>query len=137
TGEGGRERREFRPEPGHIFGVGAVLLIALVTFGGLSIVLFGMAAAGDGAGTLFAALGALVLATMACLCVFAFSTLLRRIELGPQAVFLRLPRSRGAMPLPSLVRARIGYSDIVSVDSRDEIYSTFGLPTVQTVYSVA
>jgi hypothetical protein len=59
-----------------------------------------------------------------------------RIEVGPQMLKLRLPRLRGPMPLPSLIRAEIPYSDIAAVEHREEVYDSFGLVSVQDAYSL-
>jgi hypothetical protein len=59
-----------------------------------------------------------------------------RIEVGPQMLRLRLPRLRGPVPLPSLVRAEIAYSDIAAVEHREEMYSSLGLANIQDAYSL-
>jgi hypothetical protein len=59
-----------------------------------------------------------------------------RIEVGPRAVKLRMAPTRGPLPLPRSIRAEIPYSEIAAVETREEVYSTFGLATVQRVYSM-
>jgi hypothetical protein len=59
-----------------------------------------------------------------------------RIEVGPERFKLGTPRLRGPLPLLSSIRAELPYSAIASVETREEVYSSFGLVTVQRAYSV-
>jgi hypothetical protein len=47
-----------------------------------------------------------------------------------------MPSLRGPLPLLPVVRAEMAYTDIVSVERRDEIYSSFRITTMQNVYSL-
>lgn len=65
------------------------------------------------------------------------STLFLRIELGPQAVRLRVPRWRGAvLPWFPWITTEIPYDQVSAVDTRDEVNSSFGILMVQTAYSL-
>jgi hypothetical protein len=59
-----------------------------------------------------------------------------RIEVGPERFKLRMPRVRGPVPLLGSITAELPYSAIASVETREEVYSTFGLVTEQRAYSV-
>lgn len=63
-------------------------------------------------------------------------TMVNRVEVRSDRVLLRMARTRGVLPLPRLIRADIPYSDVRSVESREEIYSTFGLTTMLRAYSL-
>jgi hypothetical protein len=77
---------------------------------------------------------AVALVALAAFCLLFLSTNWFRIEVGPQIIKLRMPRLRGPMPLPSLIRAEIPYSDIAAVGHREEVYDSFGLVSVQDAY---
>jgi hypothetical protein len=64
------------------------------------------------------------------------NTLALRIELGPERLKLRLPRMRGHLPLPGLIRAELPFESIASVQHRAEIFSSFGSPKVQHAFSL-
>jgi hypothetical protein len=59
-----------------------------------------------------------------------------RIEVGPQSVRLRLPRTRGPLPLIGMIHADLTYDAIASVERREEVYVSFGIVTVQMAYSL-
>ena len=88
------------------------------------------------------AIGWIVLVPIALLCVAVAVFLLSclnamafRIEVGRKRLKLRLPRLRGHLPLPGLIRADLAYDVIASVQYRVETYSVgrrqhaFGLVT--------
>jgi hypothetical protein len=77
---------------------------------------------------------ALIVLALYFLCAL-FSSF-NRIEVGPERLKLRLGRTRGPGPLPSFIRASIPYDAIAAVETREEVYSTFGLVTVLRVYSI-
>jgi len=66
-----------------------------------------------------AALFCLAVALYLLLCLNAMAL---RIELGPRRIKLRLPRLRGHLPLPGLIRAELPYDVIASVQYRAEFY---------------
>jgi hypothetical protein len=47
-----------------------------------------------------------------------------------------MPRVRGPVPLLGSIKADLPYSAVASVETREEVYSTFGLVTEQRAYSV-
>jgi hypothetical protein len=63
-------------------------------------------------------------------------TLALRIELGPERLKLRLPRMRGHLPLPGLIRAELPYEAIASVQHRAEIFPSFGGTRLQHAFSL-
>ncbi len=74
-------------------------------------------------------IGWIVLVPIVLLCVAVAAFLLLclnamafRIELGRERLKLRLPRLRGHLPLPGLIRAELPYDVIASVQYRIEIY---------------
>jgi hypothetical protein len=79
------------------------------------------------------ALGVMAIATYLLLLL---NTLALRIELGPERLKLRLPRMRGHLPLPGLIRAELPYEAIASVQHRAEIFSSFGRAGVQHAFSI-
>ena len=79
---------------------------------------------------------ALFLAALATYFLLLLRTTIIRIEVGPERLKLRLPRVRGPLPLLSTIRADLPYGDIVSVEHREEAYVSFGLVTVQRVFSI-
>jgi hypothetical protein len=81
-------------------------------------------------------LAALALVGLAAFFLLSLSQNAIRIEVGPERLKLRLPRMRGPLMLPSLVRAELPYSSIAAVERRDEIYSSFGMVTVQDAFSL-
>jgi hypothetical protein len=64
------------------------------------------------------------------------NTLALRIELGPERLKLRLPRMRGHLPLPGLIRAELPYEAVASVQRRAEIFSSFGDAKLQRAFSL-
>jgi hypothetical protein len=76
------------------------------------------------------------LVLVAAYMVTLLTVLAARIEIGPQAVALRLPRVRGPLPLFGLIHATLPYVTVLSVESRQEVYVSFGMVTVQEAYSV-
>jgi hypothetical protein len=79
---------------------------------------------------------ALVLVALAVYLLLLLRTTIIRIEVGPQRLKLRIPKVRGPLPLLSTIRADLPYSAIASVETREEVYSSFGLVTVQRVFSL-
>jgi hypothetical protein len=79
---------------------------------------------------------ALVLVALAIYFLLLLRTTIIRIEVGPERLKLRMPGVRGPLPLLSTVRAELPYSAIASVETHEEIYNSFGLVTVQRVYSL-
>jgi len=81
-------------------------------------------------------LWALGVAAIAVYLLLLLNTLALRNELGVERLKLRLPRMRGYLPLPGLIRAELPYSAIASVQHRVEIFSTFGGGRVQRAFSL-
>jgi len=81
-------------------------------------------------------LAALGLAALATYYLLLLRTTIIRIEVGPERLKLRMPAVRGPLPLLRTIRAEIPYGDIASVETREEVYSSFGLVTVQCAFSV-
>src|ERR1700691_911030 len=79
---------------------------------------------------------ALGVAAVGAYLLLLLSTLALRIELGPERLKLRLPRMRGHLPLPGLIRAELPYEAIASVQHRAEIFSSFGGARVQHAFSL-
>jgi hypothetical protein len=79
---------------------------------------------------------ALFLAALATYFLLVLRTTIIRIEVGPERLKLRLPRVRGPLPVIGTIRADLPYGDIVSVERREEVYVSFGLVTVQRVFSI-
>jgi hypothetical protein len=79
---------------------------------------------------------ALILAALAIYFLLLLHTTIIRVEVGPERVKLRMPRARGPLPLLSSIRAELPYSAILSVETREEVYNSFGLVTVQRSYSL-
>jgi hypothetical protein len=61
--------------------------------------------------------GAVAAFLLLCLNMMAF-----RVEVGRERLNLRLPRLRGHLPLPGLIRAELPYDVIASVQYRIEVY---------------
>jgi hypothetical protein len=80
---------------------------------------------------------ALGFAAMAIYFLLLAAALAMRVEVAPDALRLRIPRWQGVLPWFPWIRAAIPYADIAAVETRDDVYSSFGLTSVQTVYSVA
>jgi hypothetical protein len=80
---------------------------------------------------------ALGFAAMAIYFLLLAASLAMRVEVAPDALRLRIPRWQGVLPWFPWIRAAIPYADIAAVETRDDVYSSFGLTSVQTVYSVA
>jgi hypothetical protein len=87
-------------------------------------------------GQIAAFLVAVGLVLLATYMVTALTVLAVRIRVGPQTVELRLPRLRGPLPLLGLIDATLAYGTISSVESRQEVYVSCGMVTVQEAYSV-
>ena len=79
---------------------------------------------------------ALFLAALAVYFLLVLSTIAQRIEVGPERLKLRLPRTRGPLPLLGVIRAQLPYGAIASVERREEVYVSFGLVTVQHAFSL-
>ena len=84
-------------------------------------------------GLILVALGVAAIAVYLLLLLY---TLALRIELGPERLKLRLPRMRGHLALPGLIRAELPYKAIASVQHRVEIFSSFGGTRVQHAFSL-
>lgn len=79
---------------------------------------------------------ALALLALACYLLLLLRTNINRIEVGPRRLKLRMVRVRGPLPLLGTIRADVPYGDIASVETREEIYSSFGLVTVLRAFSL-
>jgi hypothetical protein len=80
---------------------------------------------------------ALILALLAVYFLLILSVLAMRVEVGPKLVRVRVPNWRSpSMPGLPWVRAELPYSDVAAVETRDEVYSSFGLIMLQTAYSI-
>ena len=79
---------------------------------------------------------ALMLAGLVAYLLLLLRTNIIRIELTPLRPKLRLPRVGGPLRLLGTIRADIPYTDIASVDTREEVYISFGLAIVQHAYSI-
>lgn len=65
---------------------------------------------------------ALVCAAVAVFLLLCLNAMAFRIEVGGERLKLRLPRLRGHLPLPGLIRAELPYDVIASVQYRIEVY---------------
>jgi hypothetical protein len=127
----------FRPSAALRFGVGAILIVSSVVFGGLAVVFVtGIFTAETFPMTLFFIAGAALLAPLAAYMPLLFLPLASRIDLDASGVRLRSVRWRGAVPLPPLLRAHLPYSEIGSVERKDEIFTPLGITSIQTVWSI-
>jgi hypothetical protein len=81
-------------------------------------------------------LGALILLALAVYMLLLLRVTMVRIEVGPQQLSLRLPRTRGPLPVLGTVRAELPYPAIVAVETRQEVYVSFGLVTIQRAFSM-
>ena len=117
--------------------LGFAALLMLVVFSFLSAVLIYLAI-DSGSVLLFVALGAVSLLLLAVVVyVFlALTALTGRVEVGPSRLRLRVSRWRGPIPLPAFDRADLPYDAIAAVETREEFYSVFGVPSRQTAYSI-
>ncbi len=88
------------------------------------------------AGRLALWLLALMLTALAIYVLLLLLTITVRIEVGPQRLKLRMPHTRGPLPVPGTIRADIPYGDIASVETREEVYNSFGLVTLQRSFSI-
>jgi hypothetical protein len=79
---------------------------------------------------------ALVLLLLACYMLLLLRATIVRIEVGPRWVSLRLPHVRGPLPVLGTIRAEVPYSAIVAVETRQEVYTSFGTATIQHAYSI-
>jgi hypothetical protein len=132
-----RDHETFVVRPGLL----RVVLLSVLLVAGATVFIFLAAVAGliDVSG--FLARGALLLlalflAALAVYFLLALSTNAQRIEVGPERLKLRLPRTRGPLPLLGLIRAQLPYDAIASVERREEVYVSFGLVTVQHAFSL-
>jgi hypothetical protein len=78
----------------------------------------------------------LLLTVLAIYLLLLLRTLVIRVEVGPERLKVRVPRLRGPLPLLSTLRAELPYSAIASVETREEVYSSFGIVTVQRSFRV-
>lgn len=79
------------------------------------------------------ALLCVVIAVYLLLCLNAMAF---RIELGRERLKLRLPRLRGHLPLPGLIRAELPYEAVASVQYRIEYYGGAGSGRRQHAFSL-
>jgi len=116
--------------------LGPLMLIAALVFFFLALVML-FISVGNVLGKLAMVAIALALALLAAYFLLILSTLAMRVEVGPSQVCFRVPNWRGGVVawLP-WVRAALPYSEIASVETRDEVYSSFGMTSVQTAYCV-
>lgn len=80
-------------------------------------------------------LGALVLVLLAIYMVLLLRVTIVRIEVGPRQVSLRVVRTRGPLPCGT-IRAEVPYTAIAAVETRQEVYVSFGMATIQHAYSI-
>lgn len=81
-------------------------------------------------------LGALVLLLLAIYMVLLLRVTIVRIAVGPQQVSVRVPRVRGPLPLFGTIRADVPYTAITAVETRQEVYVSFGMATIQHAFSL-
>jgi hypothetical protein len=80
---------------------------------------------------------ALVFAALAAYFLLIVSMLATRVEVGPKSLLLRVPNWRGGvMPWFPWIRTELPYDQLAAVETRDEVNSSFGIPMVQTAYSL-
>jgi hypothetical protein len=117
-----------------------VLLTVIMVFGAVVFLFIGATFAAIKVDSLLGRsallLAALFLLMLAAYCLIILRTNIIRIEVGPERLKLRMPRLRGPLPLLTTIRAALPYADVASVETREEVYSTFGLVTVQRAYSL-
>src|SRR5580704_927473 len=70
---------------------------------------------------------ALGLVALAAWFLLYLRTSIIRIEVGPERLKLRMPRMRGPMALFGTIRAELPYTAIAAVETREEVYRSFGL----------
>jgi hypothetical protein len=133
----GAQRETFVAKPGRfrIFVQTAGLSLCAGVFLTLAVVTV-MLDAASGLGLVIVLAVAVAMVALAAFCLVFLTLNAVRIEVGPERLKLRLPRWRGPMPLPSLIRAELPYGDIAAVEHREEIYSSFGLVTIGDAYSL-
>lgn len=90
----------------------------------------------DAAMWIFSMTLVLCAAALAAYMLLQLYTLAVWIEVGRARVKLRVPRMRGHLPLPGMIRANLAYDAIASVQGRSEIYVTFGHEQLQYAYSL-
>lgn len=130
-----------RPTAAHrIFLVGGLIVCACVLFGmaAFAVWISGFASIRIDSIALRLAcwIGALLLVLIAIYLLLLLRMTTIRIEVGPQQVSMRLPRTRGPLPVLGLIRADLPYSAITAVETRQEVYVSFGLTTIQHAYSI-
>jgi hypothetical protein len=122
--------------PWRILLLAPLLVIAGLVFLSLALVMLYVDVA-NVAGRLALWGAALGLAALAIYFLLLAAALAMRVEVAPDALRLRLPRWQSVLPWFPWIRAAIPYAEIAAVETRDEVYSSFGLTSVQTVYSIA
>jgi hypothetical protein len=122
--------------PWRIFLLGPLLVFAGMVFLSLALVMVYVDVANP-LGRLALWGAALGLAAMALYFLLLAAALTMRVEVAPDALRLRIPRWQSVLPWFPWIRAGIPYADIAAVETRDEVYSSFGLTSVQTAYSIA
>ena len=122
--------------PWRIFLLGPLLVLAGMVFLSLALVMVYVDVANP-LGRLALWGAALGLAAMALYFLLLAAALTMRVEVAPDALRLRIPRWQSVLPWFPWIRAGIPYADIAAVETRDEVYSSFGLTSVQTAYSIA
>jgi hypothetical protein len=122
--------------PWRIFLLGPLLVLAGLVFLSLALVMVCVDVANPLGRLAFwgAALG---FAALAIYFLLLAAALAMRVEVAPDALRLRIPRWQSVLPWFPWIRADIPYADIAAVETRDEVYSSFGLTSVQTAYSIA
>ena len=78
----------------------------------------------------------LILLVLAIYSLLMINVIANRVEVGPKRVKLRIARMRGPLPISGLIRAEVPYDDIASIETREEVYSSFGLTTVLRAFSL-
>ena len=122
--------------PWRIFLLGPLLVLAGLVFLSLALVMVCVDVANPLGRLAFwgAALG---FAALAIYFLLLAAALAMRVEVAPDALRLRIPRWQSVLPWFPWIRADIPYADIAAVETRDEVYSSFGLTSVQTAYNIA
>ena len=122
--------------PWRIFLLGPLLVLAGLVFLSLALVMVCVDVANPLGRLAFwgAALG---FAALAIYFLLLAAALAMRVEVAPDALRLQIPRWQSVLPWFPWIRADIPYADIAAVETRDEVYSSFGLTSVQTAYSIA
>lgn len=118
----------------------AVLLIFVLVFSALVFLFMSAVAVAIDVHNLFGR-AALLLVGLALLALAIYFLLLtvtarNRVEVLPDRVRLRIADNRGPLSLPWMIRDEIPYGAVQSIETREEVYSTFGLVTILRVFNL-